>query len=129
MRLVPSTIAVGRKAGADVSIRGLVNAIKRRELDSQDKFLGVAHMIKAIGAEERLPIPIDFVLHITELTLAIQGAGPNGGSYKMETSFEPLAPLRAPRGSGGAYQRRGGGPFGRLTETLIERLHKHVIGG
>lgn len=125
LRLIDSGVGKGRKAAADLSIRGLVNAVKRRELDTQDKFLGVAHMIRAINANERLPIPIDFVLHINELTLAIQGAGAQGGVHNLETSFEPLQPLRAPQPADETYKARGGGVFGRLSEVLIERLHKH----
>jgi hypothetical protein len=31
-------------------------------------------------------------LHLTELTIAIQSAGPYGGSIRLKTSFAPIEP-------------------------------------
>ena len=66
---------------------------RRRQEGEQDKALGVALVAASIRNGERSPIPADFVLHITELTLAIQAAGTLGAAHRMETSFTPFDPL------------------------------------
>ena len=49
------------------------------------------------------PAP-DFTLHLTELTLAIQGAGPDGASQKLTTRFDPLPLLERTRRAGPDYK-------------------------
>jgi predicted dehydrogenase len=66
---------------------------KRRQEGQQDKALGVALVAEAIRLEQPSPIPADFILHVTELTLAIQAAGTEGAAHRMETSFVPFDPL------------------------------------
>jgi predicted dehydrogenase len=68
-------------------------ALKRRQEGQQDKALGVALVADAIRAGRPSPVPADFILHVTELTLAIQAAGTEGSAHRMETSFAPIAPL------------------------------------
>lgn len=68
----------------------LLQRWKARQRGQQDKSIGLAELATAI-AEDRPHFPSpDFTLHLTELTLAIQGAGPNGASHKLETRFDPL---------------------------------------
>ena len=64
---------------------------KARQRGQQDKSIGLAELADAIRNDRpHFPAP-DFTLHLTELTLAIQGAGPDGASHKMTTTFAPLS--------------------------------------
>ena len=65
-----------------------------RQRGQQDKAIGLAELADAIAADRPHFPPSDFTLHLTELTLAIQGAGPDGASQRLETRFDPL-PLPA----------------------------------
>lgn len=63
---------------------------KARQRGQQDKAIGLAELVDAIASDRpHFPSP-DFTLHLTELTLAIQGAGPNGASQQLTTRFDPL---------------------------------------
>jgi predicted dehydrogenase len=65
--------------------------LRRTEVGQQDKCLGLAELVDAIAAQRpHFPAP-DLTLHVTELTLAIQAAGPDGCSYLPTTRFEPLS--------------------------------------
>jgi predicted dehydrogenase len=68
-------------------------ALKRRQEGQQDKAIGVALVADAIRSGQPSPIPPDFILHVTELTLAIQAAGTEGAAHRMETTFAPMEPL------------------------------------
>lgn len=81
--------ARNRPRKAALSLR----AFKRRQEGQQDKALGVALVADAIRAGRPSPVPADFIMHVTELTLAIQRAGTDGAAHRMETNFAPLAPL------------------------------------
>jgi predicted dehydrogenase len=70
-----------------------VSWLRRREIYAQDKLLGIAEMIRAMEAGRPQPMPPDFLLHLNELTLLIQRAGPEGMATKPTTSFTPLEPL------------------------------------
>lgn len=70
----------------------LVSWLRRREIYAQDKFLGIAEMARAIQTGSAQPTPSDFLIHLNELTLMIQRAGPNGIAVKPATTFEPLKP-------------------------------------
>lgn len=75
---------------------------KKREEGQQDKALGIALVAEAIRAGRPSPIPADFILHVTELTLVLQRAGTGGAAHRMETSFAALAPLPQIARSGAA---------------------------
>lgn len=63
---------------------------KAAQRGEQDKSIGLAELADAIATgRPHFPSP-DFTLHLTELTLAIQGAGPDGASHGMDTRFDPL---------------------------------------
>ncbi len=70
--------------------RAWMKKLKRREFGQQDKCLGLAELAAAIAEGRPHFPPADFTRHITELTLAIQGAGPNGASLAPSTRFAPL---------------------------------------
>jgi len=65
---------------------------RRRQEGEQDKVLGIALVAEALRLGRPLPIPTDFVLHVTELTLAIQAAGVDGATYMVKTGFVPFDP-------------------------------------
>ena len=52
--------------------------------------MGLAELADAIRTDRAHFPPSDFTLHLTELTLAIQGAGPDGASQTLQTRFDPL---------------------------------------
>jgi len=71
----------------------LFEGIRRREVYAQDKLLGIAEMAKDIAGGRQQFLTPDFLLHVNELTLLIQGAGPKGLACEPSTTFEPLGPL------------------------------------
>ncbi len=79
--------------------------VRRREFGQQDKCLGLAELADAIRNDRpNFPSP-DFILHVTELTLAIQAAGPDGASYRPKTRFERLQRPPAVRAASPDYTR------------------------
>lgn len=112
--------------GARWSLKAALNRLKRRQLGQQDKAIGLAELADAITTgRPHFPAP-DFTLHLTELTLAIQGAGPNGSCHPMQTSFAPVelpsqTRLGAPDYS--KYARLGW--LERLSARLLDRMHQH----
>lgn len=70
----------------------VISAVRRREVYSQDKLIGIAEMARSI--ENGLPqiLPADFLIHVNELTLLIQRAGTGGGATPITTKFKPLSP-------------------------------------
>lgn len=71
----------------------LVEWLRRREVYAQDKLIGVAEMAQELKAGRPQLLSPDFLLHLNELTLLIQGAGPNGIALRPSTSFTPIGPL------------------------------------
>lgn len=67
--------------------------LRRREVYAQDKLIGVAEMARELSQGEVQYLSPDFLLHLNELTLLIQGAGPDGIAIKPTTSFSPLGPI------------------------------------
>lgn len=95
----------------------LVEWVRRREVYAQDKLLGVAEMAREIGEGAPQYLTPEFLLHVNELTLLIQGAGRNGLAVTPTTTFEPLGPIPGTIASGDApsYHRP------RLLEKLLSR--------
>jgi hypothetical protein len=114
------------RAGRRSLSGALLKTVSRRQLVAMDFFRGVAEMADALAERRRCRLPADFVLHVNELTLAIQNAGAASAPYHPTTSFEPLEPGPRPSGSErrrGASPAPGGAPS--LVERLIARLHRH----
>jgi predicted dehydrogenase len=99
----------------------LVGWLRRREIYAQDKFLGLAEMVRALVEGRPQPMPPDFQLHLNELTMLVHRAGPEGIAVKPTTTFRPIPPLddvaAAPVDYRGAYQPR-----------LLERALAGVVG-
>ncbi|WP_183438646.1 Gfo/Idh/MocA family protein [Methylobacterium sp. R2-1] len=81
-----------RGVGRSVKHR-IVSWLRRREVYAQDKLLGIGEMARAIVESRPQPLPPDFLLHLNELTLAIQRAGPRGATMTPTTGFANVPPL------------------------------------
>lgn len=132
-RRVPLVRAPNPGATAPVPLLGRgggpkkwLNRLKAAQLGRQDKSVGLAELAAAIEeGRPHFPSP-EFTLHLTELTLAIQGAGPEGVSHRLETRFAPLELPAAVRQSGPDYRRFARpGWLDRLSENLLDRMHRH----
>jgi predicted dehydrogenase len=71
----------------------LLEWLRRREVYAQDKFIGIAEMARELAQGTPPYLTEDFLLHINELTLLVQGAGPEGLAFRPSTSFAPLGPI------------------------------------
>jgi len=67
--------------------------VRRREVYAQDKFAGIAEMARELSGGRPQFLSPDFIMHINELTLLVQGAGPLGIAVKPTTGFAPLGPI------------------------------------
>jgi predicted dehydrogenase len=103
----------------------LVSWLRRREIYAQDKLLGIAEMARALREGRPQPMAPDFLLHLTELSLLIQRAGPAGVASQPRTSFAPLQPLdevlRSPHDYRRSYRPRW---FERAAAGLVHALHQ-----
>lgn len=67
--------------------------LRRREVYAQDKLVGIAEMAREIGGGQKQYLTPDFIMHVNELTLMVQGAGTDGIATKPTTTFDPLGPI------------------------------------
>ncbi|MGB3556491.1 MAG: Gfo/Idh/MocA family oxidoreductase [Jannaschia sp.] len=106
--------------------KALIARWKRAELGQQDKMIGIAELCDAV-ATGRDPFPSpDFTLHLTELTLMIQAAGPDGASHAMTTRFDPVALPDHTRAAAPDYRRYAEpGWIARRAAGLLDRMHRH----
>lgn len=89
------SVAPGGEPGSDREARTfnpktMLDRWRRDQVGQQDKCIGVAELADAVAAGRPHFPSTDFTLHLTELTLAIQGAGTTSAPHHMETTFEPL---------------------------------------
>jgi predicted dehydrogenase len=77
-------------AEAGLGPKAILRRFKRRQLGEQDKCLGLAELADAVAMGRPPFASHDFILHQTELTLAIQAAGVDGKSILLKTRFDPL---------------------------------------
>ncbi|TCP36094.1 Gfo/Idh/MocA family oxidoreductase [Sphingomonas sp. BK235] len=86
--------AVEAEDGSKLSLKQrLVSYLRRKQIYSQDKMLGVAEMVRAMKEGHPQPLSPEFLMHVNELTLLIQRAGPTGIATSPTTTFESLQPL------------------------------------
>lgn len=87
--------AVESERGARRSLKQrLVAWMRRREvIYAQDKLLGIAEMARSIRESRPQPMTPEFLMHVNELTLLIQRAGPNGICVTPTTTCRPIDPL------------------------------------
>ncbi|SFR19343.1 Gfo/Idh/MocA family protein [Poseidonocella sedimentorum] len=93
----PGNTRIPRDGGNPLSPKTWIARLRAAQRGQQDKCLGLAELAEAIRTERPQFPPPDFTLHLTELTLAIQGAGPDGASQDIETRFAPIALPEATR--------------------------------
>lgn len=110
---------LGRKRG-DVSMA----ALKRREINDQDKVLGVAELAEAITQNREAFPPPDFSLHLAELTFAIQAAGVAGAPTRLTSTFAPLEP-RADTMAAPPFRHDPAPAWRRWLGQRLEALHRH----
>lgn len=112
--------------GAWFSPKAWLGRLRHRQLGQQDKAIGIAELADAI-ASGRPQFPAhDFTLHLTELTLAIQGAGPQGLCHPMQTGFAPVAlPARSQAAAPDYTRHARHGVLERLSARLLDRMHRH----
>ncbi|MDZ7588652.1 MAG: Gfo/Idh/MocA family oxidoreductase [Parasphingorhabdus sp.] len=107
-------------------MKRLVAAIKRREVGAQDKMLGVVQTVSAINNHSPPPVSPEFIMHITELTLAIQAAGTDGAAHKMTGDFPLMQPLAGALSTAADWRiTHAPGLLARRSEKYFDRLHKH----
>lgn len=112
--------AVEAERGVGRSLKHrFVSWLRRQEVYAQDKLLGIAEMARAIEAGRPQPMKPDFLIHLNELTLAIQAAGPAAAAFTPTTTFErtPMPDIIGGGPTRADYERR----------PLSERLMKKVI--
>ena len=108
------------------SPRAALKRLKLRELGQQDKCVGIAELVDAVETGRPVFPGADFMLHLTELTLAIQNAGPKGGATALTTGFAPLAPQPETLRARIDYRAALRTPLlARLADRVIDRLHQH----
>jgi predicted dehydrogenase len=118
--------AVETEVGVARSLKHkFVSWLRRREINAQDKLLGIAEMTRAIHLGIPQPMPPDFLIHLNELSLLVQRAGPEGITTKPTTSFKPIEPLPdvldSPRDYRVSYRPR---LLERLLVGIVELLHR-----
>lgn len=107
-------------------LRRMIDSVKRQQVGAQDKMLGVAETARALREGKPCPMSPEFILHINELTLAIQRAGTDGGSAKLTTSFTPMDPMVSTLSDPRNFKASWRPSFlERRAEAMIDRLHKH----
>lgn len=109
--------------------RGWLRRWKQEQLGQQDKAVGIAELAAAIEeGRPQFPSP-DFVLHVTELTLAVQAAGPAGATRSLETTFDPVQLPEAVRREAPDYRGYArGGLLDRLSAAVLDRMHDRGRG-
>ena len=123
---IPEPGSTGGGAAGRLAVRQLPRRLKQREVGQQDKAMGIAELADALENDRPFFPSPEFTLHLTELTIAIQGAGESGATHKMQTSFEPVAPRPETLNSPIDYGAKAApGLIDRLAAGLLDRLHKH----
>ena len=82
-------------------------------------------MASAIESGDTALLDAAFVLHVNELTLAIQNSGESGGAYELTTTFEPRKPTRAMNQCDHVYGQDRSGLLASSMNKIIAMLHKH----
>jgi predicted dehydrogenase len=118
--------AVEAEKGVGRSLKHrFVSWLRRREIYAQDKLAGISEMARALSEGRPQPMAPDFLMHLNELTLLIQRAGPEGATIRPTTSFAPLAPPADVAASSRNYRTSYRPRFlEKLMSGAVETLHK-----
>lgn len=99
----PGSPTLYRDPANPLSPKTWLTRLRQAQRGLQDKSIGLAELADAIDTNRpHFPAP-EFTLHLTELTLAIQGAGPDGASTTLTTRFDPLPLPERTRRAGPHY--------------------------
>lgn len=115
----------GLMTGKRSFIGAAISAVGKRELVCMDFFRGVAEMTSFIEGKRTCLLSPDFVLHVNEITLAMQNSGSTGAPYRLTTSFDAPSPLPSTLQAGRAYGEERAGLLASVVDTLIAILHRH----
>jgi len=96
----------------------LFETVRRREVYAQDKFAGISEMAQELKQGRPQFLSPDFIMHVNELTLLVQGAGTDGIAVKPATTFKPLGPIQGGQ-RGAADYKAAATP--RMLEKLLSR--------
>jgi hypothetical protein len=104
----------------------VIARLKRSQLGQQDKAVGIAELADALAQGRQFFPPPEFTLHLTELTIAIQGAGTSSASHVMATTFEPFGPRHALPSPPNDYAPAAlPSLLDRVTSRTLDRAHRH----
>jgi predicted dehydrogenase len=118
----PGSTEIARLSGGAPSPKAWLKRLQQAQRGLQDKCIGLAELADAIATDRAHFPPADFTLHLTELTLAIQAAGPDGSSHRLATRFERLTLPERTRAVAPDYTRwRRLAPVPRLLAGLLRR--------
>jgi predicted dehydrogenase len=117
--------AVEAERGVGRSLKHrFVSWLRRREVYAQDKLLGIAEMTRALREGRAQPMPPDFLMHLNELTLLIQRAGPSGVAVRPSTTFASIAPPDVARPALDYRATHRPAMAERLVAGLVAALHR-----
>ncbi|MBW4710797.1 Gfo/Idh/MocA family oxidoreductase [Roseobacter sp. YSTF-M11] len=117
----PGATEITRLPALTASPKSWIRRLMRHQRGQQDKCIGLAELADAITTQRAHFPPADFTLHLTELTLAIQGAGPEGANHRLETRFDPVdLPARTRAVAPDYTGWRGLAPLPRLIAGLMK---------
>ena len=95
----------------------VIEWLRRNQVYAQDKLIGIAEFAREIASDQPPFLSPDFLTHINELTLLIQGAGPGGLATRPGTTFAPLGEVPGSLGRDiGLARALRKGPLERLLE-------------
>lgn len=118
MRLVRNwkseAVEKDQSLGASLTTR-LKEWVRRKEVYAQDKFVGIAEMALELATDQPQYLSPEFIAHLNELTLLIQGAGPEGLATRPTTTFVPLGPPPGTQDYGTRY-------MDHMRPTLLEKI-------
>lgn len=88
------SVAMERNFNPNSTVREkLFEWVRRREVYAQDKLIGVVEMAQDLKLGREQYLSPDFIMHVNELTLLVQGAGPEGVAIRPTTTFSPIGSI------------------------------------
>ena len=114
----PSRSGLGAPKSWSASARA---ELRRRQMTSMDFLLGVEDMRTAEAQGRQPVITAEFLLHVTEVTLAVAAGSTPQGGFEPTTTFDPL---RLPEVNSARPARLRPALVARLAEQVLPALHR-----